>query len=209
MAERRPRIGIVDDDRAVVDLLVELLGKQYDVEGFVSAHAALEHITANDLDLVISDVEMPEMRGVELLHAVLERNPGQLVLLMTAFGSIELAVQTVRAGACDFITKPFRNEVLIVVIERALRERKMRREIVRLRRDLEGADRHDLVARSAAMQRVLEIAARAARSDAAVMITGESGVGKGAIARWIHDRSPRSAGPFLQVNCAALPSGLI
>ena len=205
----RTRIGIVDDDTAVVDLLVELLGKQYDVEGFVSAHAALERVTTDDLDLLIADVEMPEMRGVDLLHAVLERKPGQLVLLMTAFGSIELAVQAVRAGACDFVTKPFRNEVLIVAIERALRERKMRREIVRLRRDLEGVDGHDLVARSAAMRRVLEIARRAARSDATVMITGESGVGKGAIARWIHDRSLRSAGSFLQINCAALPSGLI
>ena len=114
------------------------------------------------------------------------------------------------SGACDFVTKPFRNEVLIVAIERALRERKMRREIVRLRRDLDGTiEGHELVTRSPAMHRVLEIASRAARSSANVMITGESGVGKGAVARWIHERSPRTTGPFLQVNCAALPSGLI
>jgi DNA-binding NtrC family response regulator len=200
---------IVDDDRSVVDYLIEVLSDRYTVIGETSPQAALERVRAEDLDVVISDVEMPGMRGPELLNAILEVKPRQAVLLITAFGSIELAVETVRAGACDFVTKPFKRDTLVVAIERALRERTMRKEIIRLRRDLGQDDTHGLVARSTAMQNILDVARRAARSDATVLITGESGVGKGALARWIHERSARRDGPMVQINCAALPAGLI
>jgi DNA-binding NtrC family response regulator len=194
----------------VLELLVETLRDRYEVVATPSAREALDKVIADDFDVVISDVEMPELRGTELLAAILERKPGQLVLLITAFGSIELAVQTVRAGACDFVTKPFKSQVLILAVERALRERSMRREIVRLRRELgEDAGPGNLVAASAAMKKVIDIARRAARSDATVLITGESGTGKGALARWIHEHGPRTDAPFVQVNCAALPSGLV
>ncbi|MCE9577009.1 MAG: sigma-54 dependent transcriptional regulator [Deltaproteobacteria bacterium] len=206
----RPRILIVDDDPAVVELLVESLQPRYEVTGTVSARAALEQVATEEIDLLVSDVEMPEMRGVDLLAAVLERKPGQLVLLLTAFGTIELAVEAVRAGACDFVTKPFKLDVLVLAIERAMREKTMRREIVRLRRRLGEADEPGgLVARSAAMQKVLDVARRAARAKSTVLITGESGTGKGALARWIHERSPRRSGPLVQINCAALPGGLV
>jgi DNA-binding NtrC family response regulator len=206
----RPRLLIVDDDRAVVDYLLEALADRYELAGETSPVAALERITQEDFDVVISDVEMPELRGTELLASILERKPRQAVLLITAFGSIELAVATVRAGASDFVTKPFKIEALNLAIERALRERTMRRELVRLRRDL-GDDVGDggMVARSPAMRGVLELARRAARSDATVLITGESGTGKGVLARWIHERSARRDGPLVHVNCAALPSALI
>jgi DNA-binding NtrC family response regulator len=207
MAEHA-KILVIDDDAAVVDLLVEELAPHYTAVGETSPRAGIERAVAGDFDIVISDVEMPELRGTALLTELLERKPGQLVLMITAFGSIELAVQAVRAGACDFVTKPFKIPALLLAIERALRERTMRREIVRLRREL-GDDRGNLVATSPAMTRVLDIARRASRSTASVLITGESGTGKGALARWIHDRGPRGAGPFVQVNCAALPSGLV
>jgi DNA-binding NtrC family response regulator len=205
----RAKLLVVDDDASVVDYLIEALRSLYDVVGETDPRAALVRVRAEDFDVVISDVEMPGMRGPELLAAILEAKPRQAVLLITAFGSIELAVETVRAGACDFVTKPFKRDVLVVAIERALRERTMRREIVRLRRDLGQADEHEIVARSAAMQGVLGIARKAARSDATVLVTGESGVGKGALARWIHARSARRDGPLVQINCAALPASLI
>jgi DNA-binding NtrC family response regulator len=198
MAERA-RILVVDDDAAVVELIVETLRDRYTVDGVTSAREALARAAATDYDLVISDVEMPELRGTELLAEIIARKPKQLVLLITAFGSIELAVETVRAGACDFITKPFKSQVLIVAIERALRERTMRRELVRLRRELGEPDDGSLVATSAAMSGVLDVARRAARGITTVLITGESGTGKGALARWIHDRGPRAAGPFVRV----------
>jgi DNA-binding NtrC family response regulator len=204
----RAKILVIDDDPAVVELLVEELDVDHAASGETSPRAGLERALTGEFDIVITDVEMPGLRGTELLAELLERKPGQLVLLITAFGSIELAVQAVRAGACDFVTKPFKIPALLFAVERALRERTMRREIVRLRREL-GHDRGTLVAGSPAMQKVLDIARRAARSQASVLITGESGSGKGAIARWIHDRGPRASGPFVHVNCAALPSGLV
>jgi DNA-binding NtrC family response regulator len=200
---------IVDDDAAVVDYLVEVLEPRYTVVAETSPHVALERIKAEDFAVVVSDVEMPKMRGPELLAAILEVKPRQAVLLITAFGSIELAVETVRAGACDFVTKPFKLETLLLAIERALRERTIRREIVRLRQDLGHSDESSVIARSAAMKSSLDVARRAARSTATVLLTGESGSGKGALARWIHERSPRRDGPFVQVNCAAMPAGLI
>ena len=202
------KLLVIDDDPAVVAFLVEELGLSYTVVGETSPRAALDRLVVEDFDIVITDVEMPELRGTELLAELLERRPGQLVLLITAFGSIELAVQAVRAGACDFVTKPFKIPALLFAIERALRERTMRREIVRLRKEL-GHDRGNLVAGSPAMQKVLDVARRAARSLASVLITGETGSGKGALARWIHEHGARAAGPFVHVNCAALPSGLV
>jgi DNA-binding NtrC family response regulator len=205
----RARLLIVDDDRSIIDYLLEALGDRYVVAGETTPQSALERIQREDFDVLISDVEMPGLRGPDLLAAVLESKPRQAVLLITAFGSIELAVESVRAGACDFVTKPFRIDALILAIERALRERTMRREIVRLRQDLGESGDQGIVARSEAMKKVLDVARRAARSDATVLLTGESGVGKGALARWIHERSARRDGPLVQINCAALPSGLV
>jgi DNA-binding NtrC family response regulator len=128
---------------------------------------------------------------------------------MSAFGSIELAVSTVKAGACDFVTKPFKIEALLFAIERAFRDRQMRREIVRLRSALPADSGGELVARSPAMRKVLETARRAARSDSTVLLTGETGTGKSAIAKFIHDSDARQAKPFLEINCAALPAPLI
>jgi len=207
MAEHA-KILVIDDDAAVVEFLVEELGVHYTAAGETSPRAGLERAAAGDFDIVITDVEMPELRGTSLLAELLERKPGQLVLMITAFGSIELAVQAVRAGACDFVTKPFKMPALLLAVERALRERTMRREIVRLRRELDD-DRGNLIAISPAMTKVLDIARRASRGTASVLVTGESGSGKGALARWIHDHGARAAGPFVHVNCAALPSGLV
>ncbi len=205
----RPKLLLIDDDRSVVDYLLEALAPRYAIAGETAPAAALDRVRREDWDVVISDVEMPGMRGPDLLASILDAKPRQAVLLITAFGSIELAVETVRAGACDFVTKPFKLDTLIVAIERALRERTMRREIVRLRRDLGEDDEQTIVAVSSAMRGVLDVARRAARSDATVLVTGESGVGKGALARWIHARSARRDGPLVQINCAALPAGLI
>jgi len=211
-AETNARILVVDDEPGVVDYLVDLLRDEgYAVEGTVSPADALARQEGSGYDLVVADVEMPGMRGTDLLEAIHAGHPGRLVLLITAFGSIDLAVEAVRMGACDFVTKPFRGEVLLLAVARALRERQMRREIVRLRGSLAGAaaSPDGLVARSRAMRRVVEVAERASRTAATVLLTGESGVGKGCVARFIHDQGPRAAGPFVQVNCAALPGPLV
>ncbi len=205
-AERR-RLLVVDDDEGVVDFLCESLTERgYDVRGFISAHAALDAVTAEPFDLVIMDVEMPEMRGTELCAAMLRQRPAQLVIVITAFGSIELAVAMVRDGACDFVAKPFKIETLIGAIERALEDRQMRREIVRLPRTEPATTR--LVVRSSAMREVVDLAARAARSHSTVLITGETGTGKSALATFIHESSAARPFPFFHVNCASVPATL-
>jgi DNA-binding NtrC family response regulator len=206
----RKRLLVLDDDPGVVDFLRDsLTDRGFAVTGFTSPAAALARIRSEPFDLVITDVEMPEMRGTDLLSAILQERPDQLVMLITAFGSIELAVATVRAGACDFLAKPFKIEALVFAIERAFRDRQMRREIVRLRTTAREQDPGGLVARSAGMRKVVETAHRAARGNATVLLTGETGTGKSAIARLIHDSSARRDHPFLHLNCASLPVNLI
>ena len=204
-----PSVLVVDDDPGVVSWLVESLPEEgFAATGETSALRALELLRERAFDVVVSDVEMPELRGPDLLKAIQERRPQQQVLLITAFGSIGLAVESVRNGAVDFLAKPFQIEVLSLALKRALRERQMRREIVRLREAASGEPPSGMAARSPAMQRVLETARRAARSALPVLITGESGVGKGALARFVHDHSERSAAKLVQLNCAALPASL-
>lgn len=204
------RILVVDDDAAVVDHLCESLRAHgYDVAGSTSAIEALSMAKEHQFDLVISDVEMPELRGVDLLRGILDATPTQLVLLITAYGSVEMAVAAVQAGACDFLTKPFKIEALLHSIERAFSERMLKREVVRLRAALAPADApQPVVAKSAAMRRVLDLARRAAGSSSSVFITGETGTGKSILARFIHDHSQRRAHPFVQLNCAAFPPTL-
>ena len=203
------RVVVVDDDADVVDDLVDsLCSRGYEATGLTSPHEALEWILREGPDLVLTDVVMPGMRGDELLRRIHEQRADQLVILMTAFGSIEQGVAAIQAGACDFIAKPFSSDVLLVTVERALRERHVMREIVRIRRPQEDAGPPPIVSRSAAMQRVVDLARRAATSDVTVLVTGESGVGKGVVARAIHHWSRRAAGPFVNLNCAALPATL-
>lgn len=210
VAAASKRILVVDDDASVVDYLVEMLNEEgYVAHGLTSPAEALTHLEREDYDLVIADIEMPGMRGLDLIKAIHVQKPCQLVLLITAFGSIDLAVQAVRAGACDFVTKPFPIEALFLAIERAFRERQMRREIVRLRSAVSSGTVSGLVAQSQMMRRTVEVARRAASTDSTVLLTGESGVGKGAVARFIHDQSPRARAPFIQINCAALPAALV
>jgi len=202
---------VVDDDGAVLDWLVEALSsRSYLVEGTTSPREALARVRDTAIDIVVADVEMPEMRGIELVRAMHAARPDQLIVLVTAFGTIELAMRCVRAGAADFVAKPFTLDALVEVLERTLHERTMRRQVVRVRppsEPLGGADA-GLVASSPAMKTVLERARRAGATGATVLLTGESGVGKSALARFIHSASSRRGGPLVTLNCAALPSAL-
>lgn len=201
---------VVDDDAEVVAWLVEeLAASGRSVEGVTDPHEALARLDERAFDVVISDVEMPSMRGVDLLPTIHARRPDQLVILITAFGSIELAMRCVREGASDFLAKPFTFEALELAIERTLRERRMKRELVRLRRALVDTESGELVAESPAMRRVLDVARRAAQTSSTVLLTGESGVGKSAVARWIHAQGSRAERELVELNCAALPAGLV
>ncbi len=205
----RPSLLVVDDDPGIVSWLADALPEEgFSVRGETNARRALELLASTPFDLVVSDVEMPGLRGIDLLREIHKTRPEQMVLLVTAFGSIDLAVSAVRSGAVDFLAKPFKLEVLVLAIQRALRETSLKREVVRLREEVAKEQPHGIAAKSPAMQRALELVRRAAPSRLPVLITGESGVGKGALARALHEMSDRREGTFVQLNCAALPSGL-
>ncbi|HEY3447671.1 MAG TPA: sigma-54 dependent transcriptional regulator [Myxococcales bacterium] len=206
----KARLLVVDDDQGVVDYLCEMLQLEgYEAVGDASPLSALARVGKEPFDLVVADIEMPQLRGIDLLAKIQAARPQQLVLLITAFGSIDLAVQAVKAGACDFLAKPFKIEVLYLAVERALREREMRREITRLRVARPRSGPPSLVARSAGMKRAVELATRAAETATTVLLTGETGTGKGVLAQMIHDSSARKASPFVQLNCAAIPVALL
>jgi DNA-binding NtrC family response regulator len=204
------RLMVIDDDVGVAEYLAEMLTEAgYAVDAHSSPLQALAQLEHGNLpDLILTDLEMPQMRGLDLLDRILQMRPGQLVVLITAFGSIDVAVQAVRAGATDFLAKPFAIEQLLLTLERALRERAMRREIVRLRSHVVAPLPTLLVARSPAMHRAVELARRAARAEATVLICGESGVGKGQIARFIHDQGPRATKPYVHLSCGVVPPAL-
>jgi DNA-binding NtrC family response regulator len=211
MTSENVRLLVIDDDPGIVDYLLDMLRCEgYSAVGFTQTDEALNAIEKGPFDLVISDVVMPGMRGLELMEAIHRKRPEQLVLLITAFGSIDLAMQSMRAGACDFLTKPFRIEELYAAITRALEDRQMRRTAVKI--DYTG-DKNSgtsvFVTRSPCMQQLITLAKRAAAVNSTVLLTGESGTGKSAVARWIHDNSPNHRGPFIAVNCAALPHNLV
>ena len=208
MLSRANTVLVVDDDAAVIDDLVDTLQlRGYEARGTTSPSAALAIAERGEVDLVLADVVMPEIRGDELLQRIHARRPEQLVVLMTAFGSIEQGVAAIQAGACDFLAKPFAPEQLLATVERVLREPQIMREIVRLRRPSADA-MPEIVCRSPAMQHAVDVARRAAASDVTVLLTGESGVGKGMLARTIHAASRRAAQSFVNLNCAALPESL-
>jgi DNA-binding NtrC family response regulator len=211
MAERTGSILIVEDDAAMRDLLSEELSDAgFDVRSAGGAAAGLEIARSDRFDLIITDLRMPEMDGFDLIRGVMAMPEPPHVVMITAFGSIETAIRAVKLGAYDYITKPFEIEELLLHADKALGERALRTKLARLQREVE--DRYGLgsiIAKSASMRDVVHLVQRIAGSTASVLVTGESGTGKELIARAIHYNSTRATGPFVGVNLAAVPEGLI
>ena len=207
----RAVILVVDDDAAMRDYLREELEHEgFRVETAGSGRAGVERVKQGGIDLVVSDVKMPDLDGLDLLREVREVQPAPYVITITAFGSIDTAIRAVKLGAFDYITKPFQIEQLVLVIDKALSEQALRSEVTRLRAEVAQAVRFDnIIGRSRAMREVFALIRRVASSQASVLITGESGTGKELVARAIHAHSPRQNRPFVAVNCAAIPETLL
>ncbi len=209
--EVRARILVVEDDREMCRFLCELLSEEgYDVEVVYDGPAALEQYKQTDFDLTLTDLMMPGMKGTELVRRLKEIDPEALVLLVTAFGSIESAVEAMRAGAHNYLTKPFRTDEILLSVSRALEQRSLRKELLRLRSEVQGRyGFQNIIGNSETMQRVFEMISHISDMPANVLIIGESGTGKELIARAIHYNSSRSSGPFVPLNCAAIPDTLL
>jgi len=204
-------ILVVDDEKNYLLVMDALLAEAgYEVLTAESAAAALDVIRKTDLDLVITDMKMPRMSGIELLTESKRLYPELPVILMTAFGTVEKAVEAMKKGAFDYITKPFKNEEILLTVAKALELRRLLLENRELRGELrERYHFENIVGHSKAMQDIFALVEKVAATRATVLISGESGTGKELIARAIHYRSPRSAGPFISVNCGALTETLL
>ncbi len=207
----KARVAVLDDEQRMVEILTMILSRDgHDVRGFLEPQAALDSYDADPFDLLITDLRMPQLDGVEVLKRLRAKDAHLPVILITAHATVATAVAALREGAFDYVQKPFDNDELRVVVNRALdhtrleRENRYLRAEVRSRYSLDG-----VVAESEAMRAALDLARRAAKSPATVLVSGESGTGKELVARSVHYHSDRVGGPFVAVNCKALAAGVL
>jgi two-component system response regulator AtoC len=207
----KPLILVIDDDRGMCELLELGLAKRgYEVRSTTDARKVLELLQQASFAAVVTDLNMPGQNGIELTRQLIGNRPDLPVVVITAFGSMESAIEAMRAGAYDFLTKPLEVDALAIVLQRAVQHHALREEVKLLRKAVAAAQSFDsLIGESNEMRQVFDLLSRVADADVSVLIGGESGTGKELVARSIHNRSIRKNGPFVAVNCAALPEALL
>ncbi|MDF7798458.1 sigma-54 dependent transcriptional regulator [Pontiellaceae bacterium B1224] len=206
----KPTVLIVDDEKSARDGLVRALRREYNVFAAENGAAALEILDTQSIDVLLSDVRMPGMDGIALMQRALGKHPELTVIILTAYGDVELAVQAMKFGATDFMTKPINLDKLELVLERLLKAKKIQLENEQLKVQLDDKyGLENIIGRSAPMQEVFDTIRQVANSRATVLIQGESGTGKELVAKAIHQLSSRSKGPFVAVHCAALSQNLL
>lgn len=208
---RTYNIVVVDDKLAMAETIADgLADAGFCTVAVPAGKLALARIENESVDALVTDLRMPDMDGIELLMAAHGIAPDLPVIVMTAYGAVETAIESIRRGAYHYVTKPFKIEELIIYLNRALDEASVRREARSLRRSLIDKALHwGIVARSSAMRALLDVLGRVASSDVPVLLTGPTGSGKGLLARHLHAESSRANGPFVTINCAALPEALL
>jgi len=211
MPEQNGSILVVDDDQDMRALLCDELSELgYRVAAAANGRDALKKLGEEDYAVLLTDLRMQGMQGLELLNEARRDSPGTNVIIMTAFGSVESAIEAMKQGAYDYVTKPVKNEELALVVEKAVRDALLRREVQQLRRAVrEDYSFHHILGKSKPMREVFDLIRRVADSQTNVLITGESGTGKELAAKAIHFNSDRKGGPFVPVNCAAIPEALL
>lgn len=207
------KILIVDDERGMREFLTIMLQKEgHDVTSAGGGKEALDYIAQKTYDIVITDIRMPQITGIDVLKTVKECSPETVVIMVTAYASTDTAVEAMKQGAYDYITKPFKIEEIKLIVRNALEKRKLREENLLLKGKIQEWTTSGLiggiVGKSQAIIRIIELIIKVADSPSTVLITGESGTGKELIARAIHNYSHRKDQPFLAINCSAIPEGL-
>jgi two-component system, NtrC family, response regulator HydG len=210
-ASARPRVMVVDDHASMADALAEGLGEiGYDAVANSSSADAARQLESEPFDVLVTDLRMPNVDGLTLLALARKLDPDRPVIVMTAFSAVDSAIESIRQGAYHYLTKPFKVAELALFLAKALEGAHLRRETLTLRRALRGRfGLEGLVGRNEALQGVCDLVQRVADATAPVLILGETGTGKGLVARAIHAQGRRASGPFVTVNCAALPETLL
>jgi two-component system response regulator HydG len=205
------RILVIDDDSSMCEVLeAELKKRAFETITTTSPEDGLRRLAEEDFSLVLTDINMLGMSGMHVCQQIAESREDLPVIVMTAYGSMEAAIAAIRAGAYDFVTKPFEMDDIALTMERALKHRALREEVKRLRRVVVDQQKFDdILGTSAAMKKMYDLVARVAETETTVLVTGESGTGKELVAKAIHQRSPRREGPFVAINCAAMPESLL
>ena len=205
-----PRILVVDDKLDMAETIADgLVDYGFEAVPVGGGRAAVARLKDERFDALVTDLRMPELDGLELLARSLELAPERPVIVMTAYGAIDTAIESIRRGAAHYLTKPFKLEELAIFLRRAFEHSALRREMVVLREAMRKGAQAPLIGRSKGMRAVLDTVARVADADAPILILGETGTGKGLFARAIHQSSHRAPRPFVAVNCAALPEPLL
>ena len=211
MEENNYRILVVDDDEEMCLLIAEvLLKKEFSVVTLSDSLQAAQVLRQEEFDVIVTDLEMKGLRGTDLLREATVASPMTPVIIITAFGSIESAIQAMKLGAYDYVTKPFDKEELVLVVKKAIENRTLKKEVLRLRKEV--ATRYDfqqLIGKSLSMQKIYDLIERISNISSNVLITGESGTGKELVARAIHYTGMRKEKPFIALNCAAIPETLL
>jgi two-component system, NtrC family, response regulator PilR len=210
-AERKPRILVVDDERSMRELLAIVLRREgYDVTLAENGRQALEALQKDPVDLLISDIKMPDMSGVDVLRAAKQIDQDILGIMITAFASTDTAVEAMRLGACDYLSKPFDIDLLKMKVREKIENRQLRQENVLLKRTLGLSHQFsNIIGRSEAMLEVFKMIETVARTNSTILLTGESGTGKGLVAQAIHFHSLRRDKPMVSLNCGAMPEALL
>jgi len=202
------KILIIDDERSIRNTLQEILEfEKFEIETAVDGLEGLEKVKLSVYDVILCDIKMPKMDGLEVLDNILKIREDATVVMITGHGSIETAVEAIKKGAFDFIAKPLDLNRLLITIRNAMDKSSLVQETKVLKRKINKT--YEMIGESIEIKKIKDLIKRVAPTDARVFITGENGTGKELVARWLHEQSHRANGPFVEVNCAAIPSELI
>ena len=202
------KILVIDDEKSIRNTLKEILEYEgHEVQDAADGLEGLKKIEAEKFDIVLCDIKMPKMDGLELLDKIMEIQSETPVIMISGHGTIETAVEAIKKGAYDFISKPLDLNRMLITLRNALDRSSLVKETKTLKKKISRSN--DMVGDSAPIRKIKEMIAKVAPTDARVLITGENGTGKELVAKWVHEQSDRNASPLVEVNCAAIPSELI